>query len=201
MCATDAQSSRLFEAIFANRWNAAILERMVEGRAAEPVLRDWWLTAGCIAQSVWNLRHGFAPDRGIVDYDIFYHDPDTSWQAEDAVIRTTEALFSDLPVAVQVRNQARVPLWYADKFGVSYPPVGAASDGIDRFPCKSTAIGIRTDGAGYQVYAPFGIDYLLQGVLAPNPVLPIPAVYAAKVTRWRSVWPELVVHPWPAEEI
>jgi len=193
MAVPDDHSSRVRGAVLANPWNAAILERM--GALG---LDDWWLTAGCIAQSVWNGAYGLPPDHGIVDYDVFYCDPDTRWDAEDAVIARAAALFSDLPVTVQIRNQARVPLWYEGRFGVPFPPVARASDGIDRFPCKSVAVGVRREENGrLRIHAPFGLRWLLDGVLVPNPVLPIPAVYAAKVARWQAVWPRLTAHPWP----
>jgi hypothetical protein len=34
--------------------------------------------------------------------------------------------------------------------------------------------------------------------LVPNVALPIPDAYIAKAERWRSDWPELVFHSWPA---
>lgn len=186
------ETSRFLSLVLANRWNAAVLERF--WRLG---LVDWWLTAGCIAQSVWNGLYGRQPDHGILDYDIFYFDPDTSWEAEDDVIVKTAAALDDIPVNIQVRNQARVPLWYQAKFGVPFPPVRAASDGIDRFPCRTVAVGVRRDGDAFRIHAPFGLDALLRGVLIPNTALPIPEVYAAKTGRWLKVWPELVADSWP----
>lgn len=177
----------------ANPWNAALLDRM-----PDLGLGDWWLTAGCIAQSVWNAVAGRPADRGILDYDVFYFDTDTSWDAEDRVIQRVAAVCADLPIAIQVRNQARVPLWYEAKFGLPFPPVTRASDGIDRFPCATVAIGVRRDEHGFQLHAPFGTDLLLRGQLVPNPVLAIPSVYAEKTRRWQAEWPHLNVTPWPS---
>jgi hypothetical protein len=53
------------------------------------MLPDAWIVAGCLVQTVWNVLTGRAVDYGIADYDVFYFDPDTSWEAEDAVIRKT----------------------------------------------------------------------------------------------------------------
>jgi hypothetical protein len=191
MCGFD----RFLSLVLANRWNAAILERI-----SQLMLPDWWLTAGCLAQSVWNGIYHRAPDQGILDYDVFYFDPDTSWTGEDAVIRNAAVLFADLPITVQIRNQARVPLWYEEKFGVAFPPVRAACDGIDRFPCASVAIGVRRIGDEFKIHAPFGLGPVLRGELIPNPVLQIPEVYAAKTERWRRVWPDLKVRKWPVSD-
>jgi hypothetical protein len=81
-------------------------------------LPDAWIVSGCLVQSVWNVR---AVDYGIADYDIFYFDPDTSWQAEDAVIRELQSRLANLDVKVEVRNQARVHLWYPENMDCPTP--------------------------------------------------------------------------------
>jgi hypothetical protein len=191
---TRSDERRFLSLVRANRWNTMILERM-----PRLGLRDWWLTAGCLAQSVWNGLYGLAADHGIVDYDVFYFDADTAWETEDAVIARSADLFADLPIDVQVRNQARVPVWYEEKFGVPFGPVTQASDGIDRFPCGTMAIGLKRVDNTFVVRAPFGLEPVLAGRLVPNPVLRIPDVYAAKTRRWTTTWPRLVTLPWPTD--
>ena len=93
-----------------NPVNAAIVEEL--HRLALP---DAWLVAGCLVQTVWNVLTERAIDHGISDYDVFYFDPDTSWEAEDAVIREVHARLGHLGAKVEIRNQARVHLWYPDK--------------------------------------------------------------------------------------
>jgi hypothetical protein len=61
---------------------------------------------------------GRDPDAGLPDRDLFYFDPsDLSWEAEDALVRGAADLFSDLPSPVQLRNQARVHLWFEPLWG------------------------------------------------------------------------------------
>ena len=58
-----------------------------------PSLRipNWYLGAGCIAQTVWNQAHGFDPSFGIKDYDIVYFDAsDLSYEAEDRVVKSVK---------------------------------------------------------------------------------------------------------------
>src|SRR6266851_9246673 len=81
----------------------------------ELALPDAWIVYGCLVQTVWNALTGRAVDYGINDYDVFYFDPDTSWAAEDAVIRKLEGALAHLDVKVETRNQARVHLWYSKK--------------------------------------------------------------------------------------
>jgi hypothetical protein len=184
------------DSVLANEVVATVLARM-----PQLGLSDWYLTAGGLFQTVWNVLDGHSPERGIRDYDVFYFDEDTSWEAEDAVIQRAVALFADLPVEVEVRNEARVHLWYEEKFGRPCEPFRSAADAIDHFAATACCVGVRTDPAeGYQVYAPFGFRDLFDFVLRPNPVLAPPEVYEAKAERWSALWPRLTVLPWPCNQ-
>jgi hypothetical protein len=159
-------------------------------------LPDAWLVSGCLVQTVWNVLTKRAVDYGINDYDVFYFDPDTSWEAEDAVIRTLAQRFSSRGIAVEARNQARVHLWYPEKHGLPYPPLRCSTDGIDRFLTKNTQIGIRRTRDGYEVYAPNGFDDVAALIARPNPGPNFSvANYEAKAARWKALWPELTVLP------
>jgi hypothetical protein len=167
-------------------------------RAPALGLDECWLTAGVLFQTVWNSLTGRPAGTGIRDADLFYFDADTSWKAEDAVIRAGAALFADLPVPVEIRNQARVHLWYADHFGTPGPTAfRSAAEAIECFAafCCSFGVTVGPDGEP-QVYAPYGYDDLFAMVVRPNPRSPAPReVYEAKATRWLQQWPELTVLP------
>jgi hypothetical protein len=159
-------------------------------------LPDAWLVAGCLVQTVWNVKTHRAVDHGIGDYDIFYFDPDTSWEAEDRIIKRIHDALGHLGVTVEVRNQARVHLWYPEKHGLPYPPLTRATDGIDRFLTKNTQIGIRRTPEGYDVYAPNGFDDVANMIVRPNPGPNFSATnYEKKATRWKALWPEITVLP------
>ena len=175
----------------ANPYNREILNRL---GGLPPAT---WLTAGCLVQPVWNAAAGRAPQADIDDYDLIYRDPDTSWEAEDAIIRRAAALFADLPIRIEIRNQARVPVWYREKFGIAYPPVRQAQHAVLRFPSKTTAVALTAGRDGKPlIYAPFGVEHALQGRIVPNHRLDIPSVYVEKTRRWKSIWPHLSVLPW-----
>jgi uncharacterized protein len=159
-------------------------------------LPDAWLVSGCLVQTAWNVLTCRAVDYGINDYDVFYFDPDTSWEAEDKVIRTLAAQFTSRGIAVEARNQARVHLWYPEKHGLPYPELRCSTEGIDRFLTKNTQIGIRRTQAGYEVYAPNGYDDVATLIVRPNPGPNFSAAnYAAKAARWKALWPEITVLP------
>jgi uncharacterized protein len=177
---------------------AAALRNPVNSTIADELfhlaLPDAWLVSGCLVQSVWNGLTGRAVDYGINDYDIFYFDPDTSWAAEDAVIRTVHGRLAHFGVAIEVRNQARVHLWYAEKHGLPYPPLGCSTEGIDRFLSKNTQVGIRRTQDGYDVYAPDGFADIAGLIVRPNPGPNFSTEnYAKKAARWKKLWPEITV--------
>lgn len=157
-------------------------------------LPDAWLVAGCLVQTVWNVLTRRPIDYGISDHDIFYFDSDTSWEAEDAVIRDVEARLGHLGVAIETRNQARVHLWYSDKHGLPYPPLLRSTDGIDRFLTANTRIGLRRTANGYDIYAPNGFDDVANMIVRPNRTANFSAAnYAKKAARWKTLWPEITV--------
>ena len=127
---------------------------------------------------------------------MFYFDPDTSWAAEDAVIRQLQDAFASLGVKVEARNQARVHLWYPEKHGLPYPPLRCSTEGIDRFLTRNTQVGIRRTQDGYDVYAPDGFDDIAGLIVRPNPGPNFSAAnYAVKAARWKELWPEITVLP------
>jgi hypothetical protein len=168
----------------------------IAGELFHLALPDAWIVSGCLVQSVWNVLTGRAVDYGIADYDIFYFDPDTSWQAEDAVVQQLQSRLTNLGVKIEVRNQARVHLWYPQKHGLPYPALHCSTDGIDRFLTKNTQVGIRRKQGGHDVYAPNGFGDIAGLIVRPNPGPNFSAAnYAAKAARWKELWPELTVLP------
>lgn len=189
----DASTERFLDLVLANPVNRAILERL-----PRLGVDDDWLVAGCLFGAVWNARTGAAPGTRVNDYDIFYWDDDTSWEAEDRVIRRADALFADLGVVHEVRNQARVPLWFRERFGSAYPDMTSCVENIGGFIVACTCVGLqpRPDG-GLELCAPKGLDDLFAGVLRPNADNPTPERFAEKCASYRGRWPWLTVAAQP----
>ncbi len=196
MALSDDEHRALREALERNGMLVEVLRR-----AATLDLPGWYLTAGCLFQTVWNVVTGRPADRGIKDYDLFWFDDrDLSWEAEDRVIRAAATTFADLPVTVEARNEARVHLWYEQRFGVPCPPYRSTEDAIDSFAATTCCLGVRLEpDGGWHVYAPHGTADVFGLVLRPNPVLAPAEVYRAKAASYRERWPELTVLPWPDE--
>ncbi|NEX62895.1 nucleotidyltransferase family protein [Noviherbaspirillum galbum] len=177
--------------ILQNRNNQAILERW---QALD--LPDGWLVAGCLFQTVWNLRSGRLPEAGIKDYDLFYYDPhDLSKEAEQSTQRRVDAILADLGASVDVANQARVHLWYEADFGHPYEPLRSAREGIDRFLVPATCVGVRPG----DIYAPNGLALLYEGRLTMNPLVPHRDLFERKAASYQERWPWLRIEAPPAE--
>lgn len=188
-----ADEQGFLNCVLQNPVNAAIIERLDALN-----LPDCWLVSGSLFQTVWNVQTGRDPTYGIKDYDLFYFESDdVSWAAEDVVIKRCADVLGHLEADIQVRNQARVHLWYEEKFGAAYAPLSSSCDGIDRFTTPSSMYGLTVDEVGkLKVYAPHGFSDPFAFVVRPNPAsLAVAHVYEVKTARWKSLWPELQVIP------
>lgn len=156
-----------------------------------------YLGAGCIAQTVWNHLHGFSYDHGIDDADIVYFDDvDLSEQGEEAALRAVQDALSHPVYRLDVKNEARVHLWYERKFGYAIAPYTSCEHAIDSWPTTATAIGIRPIAGGMQVYAPYGLEDLMGGIVRANKAQITEEIYQKKTEKWRAKWPRLTILPW-----
>ena len=158
-------------------------------------LTDWRVFSGAVYQSVWNAVTGRPAGYGVRDYDLGYFDPDVSWDAEDVVIRGVAAAFEP-PVRdmVEVRNQARVHLWFEGKFGESYEALTGTDEALARFVAPAFAVGVRLeDDDAISVAAPFGLDDIFSLTLRPNPRRGLARGWDRVVANARARWPELTI--------
>jgi hypothetical protein len=186
MDATMQPSSQLFiKEVMTNPVNAELLRRL-------PCLglSECFLTAGCLFQATWNRISGHPAGWGVKDYDVFYFDGNNlSWEAEDSVIRRARTLLADLRVNVEVKNQARVHLWYQQRFNAFYPQLTSSRGGIDRYLIACTCVGIEV--ATGALYAPNGLQEVYEGILRMNPVNSQPIQFRQKAEDYKLRWPWL----------
>jgi hypothetical protein len=164
-------------------------------------LPQWRLVAGCLYQTVWNVLTGRDRGTGIKDYDVIYFDDsDLSWAAEDRVIHAVAAATRGCVGPVEVRNQARVHLWFEARFGTAYPRLHSADEAIRRYASIVHAIGVRLEHDDrLDVMAPFGLDDLFSMVIRPNYALENAVSHMCKALRAQAIWPEIIVVPWNEE--
>ena len=159
-------------------------------------LPDWRLVSGAVYQAVWNARTGRPAGYGVRDYDLAYFDgSDLSYEAEDVVIKRVAAAFDEpFRSQVEVRNQARVHLWFQNRFGEPYAPLHSTDEALGRFVAPTFAVGVRLEADdSLSVAAPFGLDDLFAMTIRPNPNRPVARGWAKAVDSARARWPELTV--------
>ncbi len=188
--------ARLREIVRATPTTWAVLQT-----ARDLDLPDWMIFSGAVYQPVWNHLTGRLLDFGIKDYDLAYHDgSDISYGAEDVVIRRVAAAFEPpLRDLVEVRNQARVHLWFEKKFGADepYPPLEDSAAALKRFVATAFCVGVRLEKDDHlRVWAPFGLEDLFALRLRPNPLRVKGAGGWERTTgSAKARWPEISIEP------
>ncbi len=171
--------------------------RAILDRTPRLGLSEWWLTAGAVFQNIWNAVEGRTPGYGINDYHVFYFDnSDLSWEAEDRVITAAAELFGDVAANIEVRNEARVHLWYEARFGKPAEPFVSATDAIDAFASTTCSVGVTRDAQGLRVYAPYDLTDVFAMHMRPHRRLAPREVYETKVREYAARWPSLSHEPW-----
>lgn len=187
----EAQAGAFAALVLRNRTIRSLLERL----ATLDLLPAWYLAAGALAQTVWNTAAGNDPAYGVRDYDlVYFDDSDLSYDAEDTVIRYVAAACDDITELVETRNEARVHLWYPDRFGIAIPPYRDLNDAVDSFPATCTTIGMHLAAGVLTVYATHGFADVLSLIARPNPAgIAPPHVFDDRAARWTAKWPQLTV--------
>lgn len=171
-------------------WNALRVLRDLD-------LPQGWIVSGAIYNQVWNHLTGRPDLYGVKDIDVFYFDPDTSWEAEDKVIARVIAALPGPPPA-EARNQARVHLWYERRFGSAIRPYRDALEPVANFASLTHSVGLRLDASDtLHVHTPYGLDDVFRFRVAPNPRVDNRDTHESKGARHLALWPELSLVPWP----
>lgn len=172
-------------------------------RAALDALRDadlpqGRLVSGVLYNAVWNRLTGRPAGHGVKDVDVAYFDAaDLSYEAEDAVIRRATPLFARVGAPVEIRNQARVHLWFPERFGLPYAPLSSSDDGLARYATRCHAVSAHWNQAGaLEIAAPFGLEDVFSMTLVPNRALDNRQAHAEKAARAKARWPEVTVIDW-----
>lgn len=176
------------------RRSPVLFEAMEKARGAR--LKEYYIGAGCVAQTVWNHQTGNDPAYGISDIDlVYYDDTDLSSESENGVIGRITALLEPGRIRLDIKNQARVHLWYKEHFGYDIKPY-LSIDAINSWPTTATSVGVRLENGGLRVYAPFGLNDMFGMIVRANKAQITEDIYLRKAVKWTAKWPSLTVIPW-----
>ena len=154
---------------------------------------SYYIGAGSINQTVFNYYHGYPLDYGIKDFDIVYFDSDTSYEKEDAIIKELGAIFSDIDIEFDIKNQARVHIWYNEKNEDKRLPYESCEEAISRWGTTVTCIGVRLENKKMIVFAPYGLNDLFKMIIRPVKIDFSKDGYNEKVKKWKEKWPMLKI--------
>ncbi|WP_059173120.1 nucleotidyltransferase family protein [Bacillus sp. FJAT-27445] len=159
---------------------------------------EYYVGAGCITNTIWNDISDYPLEYGISDIDIVYYDKkDMEADSEKKLKDKLESKLWDVQFDFDVKNQARVHLWYESKFGFPIKPYPSLEAAIDSWPTTATALGIRIDRDGlYKIYAPYELDDLFSMIVRPNKLLVTKEIFEKKANKWKDRWPRLQIVPW-----
>ncbi|GAB5054193.1 nucleotidyltransferase family protein [Pediococcus parvulus] len=160
-------------------------------------LPNSYVGGGSITQSVWNQIFSKDLGFGISDLDIVYFDTDLS-EAKENEIRNQ--LLSELPLKkynIDVKNEARVHLWYQHRFGQKINPYVSTEDAISTWPTTASSLGVYLNKQqDIEAFAPYGLNDVFSGIVRPNKKMITESIYMNKAIKWKSKWPELKVVAW-----
>jgi len=159
-------------------------------------MHQYYVGAGAINQTVFNYYHGYEMEYGISDYDIVYFDEDVSYEAEDQVIKRIQKSLSDVNVSLDIKNEARVHLWYYEKYGIKRDAYTSVEDAIASWGATVTCIGICVKQGKLIVYAPYGLDDLFGMVIRPVKREFSKEAYDERASRWMKKWSKLKKIEW-----
>lgn len=160
-------------------------------------ISNLYVGGGSVTQSVWNHLFSKPIGYGISDVDIVYFDTDLSLEKERMVLEQIVKTTKQNQYALDVKNEARVHLWYEEEFGFSIPAYTSTEEAISTWPSTATSIGVFFDQENkLQIFAPYGMYDLFSGVVRPNKAMIFREVYEKKAEKWGAKWPGLTVIGW-----
>lgn len=143
--------------------NATIMNILRIAREAH--LPNWYVGAGVIRNAVWDTLHGKPNASPIRDIDCIYYSLE---DIDEEPIK--QYLASQLPgVDWDIKNSRHVHEWYKTNKNIDRPQLSSTEEDIRQWPEIVTCIGVRMlDDDSLYIYAPYGLDDLMNMVWRPN---------------------------------
>ncbi len=159
-------------------------------------LPQWYVVAGSIYQTVFNFNHKYNYNYGINDYDIFYFDEDTSYDAEDVIIKKVEnEVHKIIPnIKLDIKNQARVHIWKKENYGRDTKPYSSTENAISRLGATINCIGIKKKENLINIFAPYGLSDIFNMQIEPTKLDMPYWFYMKKANSLKERWPLIKIN-------
>ena len=153
--------------------------------AATLRLPDWFVGAGAVRNSLWDILESFPEHTPLADVDVVYFDPSvTAETREKEYERELRRIDTEFPWSV--KNQARMAAIYSDE------PYQNTCDGIGHWVETATCVGVRLQPDGSLIVCvPFGVGDVMNRVARINPKWPRPRDFISRMQKkqWNRLWP------------
>ena len=160
-------------------------------------LPNAWVGAGIIFQNVWNVIHGYELNTYIKDIDVLYWDEsDLSWASENSYIEAFTKDTSNTSIPFDIKNIARVHLWYEERFGIAKVQYQSIQESISTWPVIGACMAMRVNKGKLEFIAPYGFQDMFSLSVRPNKVLVNQTIYESKAIKWKEQWPKLTIENW-----
>ncbi|MFJ9392825.1 nucleotidyltransferase family protein [Nocardioides sp. NPDC101246] len=168
--------------------------RSVVQAAVDLDVPSWAVGGGVVRNVVWDFIFESRGRTAHNDIDLVYFDIDLTESKELQIEKSIHERCGN--ASAEVRNQARVHLWYERRFGHRIDPVTDIEDAVARFPETCTSVAITgTSIDALDLLAPCGLDDLFEGVLRRNPQQVTAEYFEERLTAKRidERWPGVTV--------
>ena len=192
----DIQLDILEKILRKNEILIKILNVLEDYSKENPIFKNYYVGAGGVNQTVFNYYHGNDLNYGIKDYDIVYYDDDESYDAEDVVIRELNDRLKDIDVEVDIKNQARVHIWYNEKYGANRKKYTCVEDAIASWGATVTCVGVRLENGKLKVYCPYGLNDIFSMTIRPVKRDFEKEHFVERANRWKAKWEKLIIIEW-----
>ncbi len=103
-----------------------------------------WVGAGIIFQNVWNVIHGYELNTYVKDIDVLYWDDnDLTWASENNHIRLFTEIFPKTNIPFDIKNIARVHIWYEQRFAIPKVQYHSIEESIATWPVIGACLAMR----------------------------------------------------------
>ena len=192
----DEQVDILNKILMKNEKLVSVLKILEKYAQENPDFKNYYLGAGGVNQTIFNYYHGYDLNYGIKDFDIVYFDSDESYEKEDVIIHDLLERLKDVDVCVDVKNQARVYIWYKEKYGVERVPYSGVEDAISSWGATITCIGVRLEKGKLKVCCPYGLNDIFSMIVRPVKKEFSKEQYDERAKRWKDKWEKLSIKEW-----
>ena len=126
-------------------------------------LKDTWLAAGSVRNSIWNLLSDKSPFDRETDVDVIFFDSDVSYEETLAI---ESKLKEDFPqYQWELKNQV-----YMHLHSPHTAPYTSSRDAMSKYPERCTAVGLHlNEDSTLELFTPYGLEDIMNFQVSPTP--------------------------------